>query len=743
MSTINDVARRAGVSVVTVSRVLNGATHVNPATRASVERAIAELSYVPNVVARSLRSKRTRTLGLLVPDITNAFWTTLARGVEDSAQGRGYSVFLCNTDENPAKQQHYLRAVLSQRVDGVIIAPYDSDADNLVPLRSKNVPCVVVDRRVRGWEVDTVCADSVAGARALTQHLISLGHRRIAILSGPAHTSTAEDRVVGYCMALSEANIPLDSRLIRRGEFRALSGERLTHQLLDEGLEVSAIFAANNAMARGVMDALEKRGLRIPEDIALVCFDDFSDLSSVFPFLTVVAQPAYDMGTNAAQLLFSHLDNEAAWQPRQVVLPTRLIVRYSCGWQRRQDGQLRLSLPIPRDGSMRSILVKPLSPDERDGSYACLASLTPGSMRNALRPPDYDRPNVQRLLKVLQHQTADRVPHLDVWITSRTLYEQVLGRELKYEFQDVRPEGQPVSPEDHVEFARRLGMDAVACNFTWRPNNVFERSSDGSQCYVNGTVRSWADLDDLEPPPSLADQLDNLERYLRAAHGSGVGVFANFTSFFNSAMRAVGVLDSLYLFYDDRRFLETLMDILLEHQERVMRAVCDRFAGELAFVLVNDEIAHNVGLMIRPDMFQEIFPQRMQRLIAPAKEYGKLVAFHTKGRLDKVLPILYDIGFDIVHPVEPECNDIFEMKRQWAGRIALMGGIPVSLLAYGHAERIAETVQDYCARLAPGGGYVLGSAAPIIEGVPPHNYLTMVQAVHRYGSFAALGQDSS
>ena len=135
----------------------------------------------------------------------------------------------------------------------------------------------------------------------------------------------------------------------------------------------------------------------------------------------------------------------------------------------------------------------------------------------------------------------------------------------------------------------------MACSFSWRPNNVFARASDGSEHYVTGTVRTWADLDNLEPPPDLACQLDVLERSLRAAQGTGVGVLANFTSFFDSAMRAVGVIEALYLFYDDRPFLEALMDALLDHQERVLRAVCDRLAADLALVRVNDEIAHNVG----------------------------------------------------------------------------------------------------------------------------------------------------
>jgi len=322
LATISDVAKQAGVSPVTVSRVINDTGNVSAATQEKVKRAIEELGYVPSVMARSLRSKRTRTLALIVPDVTNPFWTTVARGVEDAAQSRGYSVFLHNTDENPVKQQRYLGVVVAQRVDGVIIAPYDSDIQNLAKLRQRNIPTVIIDRRIEGWDVDSVYGDSLSGAKALVQHLIGLGHKRIAMLSGPANTSTAEDRVAGYCLALAEAGIPLDPCLIKQGEYRITSGEEMTRQVLDEGLNPTAVFAANNAIAVGVIQALGQRGLHIPQDIALVCFDDLPNVSRLFPFLTVAVQPAYDMGVNAAQLLLSRLDSGVSLLPRHVVLPT-------------------------------------------------------------------------------------------------------------------------------------------------------------------------------------------------------------------------------------------------------------------------------------------------------------------------------------------------------------------------------------------------------------------------------------
>ncbi|RME80259.1 MAG: hypothetical protein D6775_16715 [Caldilineae bacterium] len=373
-------------------------------------------------------------------------------------------------------------------------------------------------------------------------------------------------------------------------------------------------------------------------------------------------------------------------------------------------------------------------------------SRRPGVIWTRRRKPvseshDYHRSDINRLLKAFRHEEPDRIPHLEFWVTSKPVFEYVLGKELDYDIVDASVGGQSITPEDHVQFALNLGMDAVVCNFNWRPNNVFRTAHDGTEHYVDGSVKSEADLEDLEPPTPINAQLRYLERYLRAAQGTGVGVFANFTSFFDSAMLAVGVSDSFLMFYDNRPFLEKLMDILLAHQEKVMQAVCDEFADELAFILVNDDIGHNQGLMIHPDMFLEIFPHRMKRLIAPAKDAGKLVAFHTDGKMDMIFPILDDIGFDICHPIEPESNDIFEVKKKWGDRFALVGNIPTVLLAYGAREEIEETVRIYCEKMGPGGGYALGSSTSIMEGIPPENFVAMTEAVHRYGRYGSLGRD--
>lgn len=723
MPTMNDVANRAGVSPATVSRVLHGGENVRPDTRIKVEQAIEELGYVPSAVAQSLRSKRTRSIALVVPDITNTFWTTVVRGVEDVAQRHRYSVLLCNTDENLGKQHQYLDFLIRQQVDGVIIAPYDHDAQHLDRLRQRSIPTVVVDRRIDGWDVDSVMGDSAAGARAAVQHLISLGHERIAVLSGPVITSTAEDRIAGYCLALDEAGLPLDPRLIRRGEFRTASGEALMHQVLDEGLAPTAVLAANNAIALGVIDALAKWGLRIPQDIALVCIDDLPDASRLFPFLTVVAQPVYDLGVNAAQLLLSRLDSDATLRPRHVVLPTYLVVRHSCGAKLTQNGQYPLSVPIPGDTSEPGTMVKPLGPKERRNLSHIVPGVADSAPRRSSRLSDYDRSDVDRLLKALQHQEADRVPHLELQVDSWPLYEYVLERELESDPAGAWMGRHMIPPEAHVDFAQRLGMDAVPCDFSWYPTS--------------------ANPDNLEPPPSLVDQLSYLERYLRAAEGTRVGVIACFSSFFDIALRTTGVMAAPHRFRDQQRSIEQVMDALLLHQEQVMRVVCDRFASELTAIVIRDDVAHHAGLIIPTDLFMPAFQGRMERLIAPVKDHSRLLLMSSRGKVSPVLPILHDMGFNGIHSIGAEFNDMLEVKKQWAGKMALVGNIPASVLSGGDQTRIEEEVRKYCARLAPGGGYVLSSSGQISDGILPETFVAMTRAVHKYGRYGSLGQEAT
>ncbi len=333
MATIREVAKRAGVAPITVSRVLNNSGYVQAATRARVEEAAAELNYVPNMLAHSFRSNRTHTLALVVTDITNPFWTTVARGVEDVANGQNFNVIFCNTDENPAKQGQYVDMLLRRRVDGVLLVPADSLGEEsrqaVEALQAQQVKVVVLDRRIDGVAVDSVRGDSVGGARQLTEHLLALGHRVIGCLSGPTNLSVTVERVSGYSQALQAAGLAVDERLIRYGAFTAESGHTQTRELLGQAPRPSALFAANNFLAIGAMRALREAGLRTPDDMSLAVFDDLPASYVAEPFLTVAAQPAYELGAAAAALALRRIRGAEEQPIVELVLPTQLIVRVS------------------------------------------------------------------------------------------------------------------------------------------------------------------------------------------------------------------------------------------------------------------------------------------------------------------------------------------------------------------------------------------------------------------------------
>ena len=729
MTTISDVAKLAGVSPVTVSRVINNADNVSPATRERVERAIAELGYVPSGVAKSLRLKRTQTLALIVPDIQNAFWTTVARGVEDAAQSKGYSIYLCNTDENADKQRHYLEVVISQRTDGVIIAPSDNKIENLELLRKRRIPTVVMDRYIDGWDVDTVMGDSVSAARALVKHLIDLGHTRIAMISGPQTTSTSIDRIIGYRIALAEANIAYDPDLIRIGEYRSISGERLTHQLLESDKRPTAIFAANNVIALGVIDALNAHGMRVPHDMALVSFDDLPNTSRLFPFLTVAVQPAYDLGANAAQLLLSRLESDQLPPPRHVILPTRLIIRHSCGATLNDPNLPTLTLPLSNEVYERVELVKPLTPEERNLVSSFLNDSNFMASRNRMTT-GYEKPNVHRIAAALRFQQADRTPHVEFGLNSPRLFRYVLGRKINGGHNGgVRKER--IAPEDRAGFARRMGLDAILCDFS--TNGDADASVQDDVCQLSGRfISKWSDLDQLEKPVVIADQLNKLERHLRAVDGLNLGVFVGFDSFFDCALRAVGKKNIQKLFAD-RFFFERLLDILLAHQERVMQAVCDRFADDISFVLVRDVIADGAGPLLELGQFVDVYARRMQQLIAPAKDHEIPVAISTSGAMAPLLPMLHEIGFDIIQPTSFALQDIRAAKDVWQGRLVFAGGVPTDTLRRGDPQDIERQVIETCQQLAPGGGYIFGVSGDITDDIPPESFVTMTYALHQHG----------
>jgi LacI family transcriptional regulator len=330
MATIHDVAKLAGVAPITVSRVINQSGYVSAETRERVEKAIRDLGYMPNTLARSLRSKRTNTLALILTDITNPFFTTLARGVEDTASDAGFTLIFCNTDESESEEARYLQVLLQKQVDGFLLVPAQSRPGSIRQIRQHGEPVVVLDRRVPEVDVDVVRCDSEDGAYQLTRLLISLGHRQIAVLSGPPTVSTAADRVAGCRRAMQEASIPIDESYVLYGEYNQASGYALARQALDFYPRPTAMFAANNFISIGALKAIQDTGLEVPEDVALVGFDDLPPALLMFPFFTVAAQPAYELGRRATQLLLERLSGSAG-PCQEVILPTEIIVRHSSG----------------------------------------------------------------------------------------------------------------------------------------------------------------------------------------------------------------------------------------------------------------------------------------------------------------------------------------------------------------------------------------------------------------------------
>lgn len=330
MTTIRDVAHRAGVAPITVSRVLNHAKPVHSATRARVEAAIADLNYVPNVLARSFRSKRTETLALILTDITNPFWTRVARGVEDVARQAGYSLILCNTDENEQIQIEYVHLLLRKQVDGLLLVPSRNGAALVEMIRQQQVPVVVLDRRIPGVAVDVVRGDSEGGAYLLTRLLLQAGHRRITLLGGPEDVPTASDRAAGFQRALKEAGCQADGQVIS-GEYSYLSGIAMARQALAGSPRPTALFAGNNLIATGAIRAVQAAGLSIPEQVSLVCFDDFAPELLVEPFFTTAVQPAYELGSLAARLLLDRLSGRISTDPQEIVLPVEIVTGRSSG----------------------------------------------------------------------------------------------------------------------------------------------------------------------------------------------------------------------------------------------------------------------------------------------------------------------------------------------------------------------------------------------------------------------------
>jgi LacI family transcriptional regulator len=328
VATISEVARRAGVSAATVSRVLNGRTDVSRDLAARVHTAVQELGYRPNGVARNLRRQATKVWGLIISDIGNPFFTSVVRGVEDAAHEAGYSLVLCNSDDDLDKEQRYIDIALAEQLAGVIISPASEPSTDVSALVDRGIPVVAVDRRVGRLDVDTVLVDNVSGARLATQHLMESGCRRIACITGPTRTTTAAERLQGFRQAHEAAGREVDEDLVVLENFKADGGYDGAQRLLGISTPPDGLFVANNLMTVGALEALMDAGVQIPDDMLLVGFDDIPWARLTRPRLTTVNQPMYDMGREAGRLLAARIGRDTSL-PRTVVLPPDLQVRES------------------------------------------------------------------------------------------------------------------------------------------------------------------------------------------------------------------------------------------------------------------------------------------------------------------------------------------------------------------------------------------------------------------------------
>ncbi|WP_329290554.1 LacI family DNA-binding transcriptional regulator [Streptomyces pseudovenezuelae] len=351
MPTMADVARSAGVSVATVSHVLNGTRPVLPHTRQAVLDAVDELGYTPNTLARSLVTSRTRSIGLAVSAISNPYFTEILQGVEASALEHGYSLLIADPHDDPEHERKVVQLLHERRVDGMIVAPSADPRELVSYLGRHQVPTVFLDRVIddvgggvagarAGVTVDApvdgpqpfdqVCAENTEPMAGLVTHLAGLGHRRIGLVAGLPGLSTTAERITGYRQGLTSARLPYDDHLVVHGDSESAGAERATAALLALAAPPTALVTANNAMTIGTLRALRRHGLSVPDDLALCCFDDFAWADLFSPRLTAIAQPSREIGAQAVRVLLERLDSPDR-PARTVRLDCTFMHRTSCG----------------------------------------------------------------------------------------------------------------------------------------------------------------------------------------------------------------------------------------------------------------------------------------------------------------------------------------------------------------------------------------------------------------------------
>lgn len=330
MAGLKEVASLAGVSVATVSRVVNNAPNIRDETRLQVRNAMKALNYRPSRIAKRLRSRAVcgNLVGVLVPDIRNPFYIDVLAGIEDYLYGQQYLLIMCNFSQDAEKEERYLDALVSESVDGLIVAPVHEDDEKIRALENEGIPYVCIDRGLRDTNADVVLVDNEKGAYEAVRFLLRQGYRRIAYLSGLKQIPTSRQREAGYIRAHEEYGLTYNEELVRYSDSSMQSGMQLAAELLTQPTRPDAIFTGNNLITLGALEAIKKAGLRIPDNIGLIGFDDMPFSSSLDPPLTAVCQPAYEIGRRAAELLHQRILEPD--RPRvKILLDTKLNVRES------------------------------------------------------------------------------------------------------------------------------------------------------------------------------------------------------------------------------------------------------------------------------------------------------------------------------------------------------------------------------------------------------------------------------
>lgn len=329
--TIKDVAKKAGVSTSTVSRVVGNYGYVSNSTKLKVEKVIEELDYKPNALARSMITKSTKTIGIVVTDITNPFFASVIRSIEDVLWESGYAILLANTDENVERERAVVSAIIERQVDGLILVPSENKLKpHLEILNKRDIPVVLVDRMVEGLPADVVMVDNENGAYTAVNHLISMGHKKIGMIIDDLNISTNSERLLGYKKALHSAGLPFDASLIKSCKFTSKSAFDLASQMLSQDDRPSGLFCANNFMTLGTLQAIVQAKVKVPEEISIVGFDDIYWFSTGSQQVSTVAQPVKDLGVEAANRLVNRLRGDKS-SALEIRLKTTFIDRGSCG----------------------------------------------------------------------------------------------------------------------------------------------------------------------------------------------------------------------------------------------------------------------------------------------------------------------------------------------------------------------------------------------------------------------------